>query len=147
MRYKGARSPRPHSSNLHLLDGCGPGGVALENVGRVDKVRYTPESSASPDHGLAAEQGANPMPATEPEQPELPLWPEPGTRHNGSAAPSPAREAGAASLTPAPADVPPAIPTATPEPPALTIGRQGGGARPQRPVPPEAEPSWWDGRA
>ena len=50
------------------------------------------------------------MPATEPDEPELPLWPEPGTGHGGPAAPSPASRAGegAASPTP-PADVPPAV--------------------------------------
>src|SRR5689334_5324390 len=65
---------------------------------------------------------------------------------------------GAASPTPAPANVPPAVPTATPEPPAPTVAQQGGGARPPRlgpdhpcpaprPVPPAAEPSWWDDQA
>ena len=60
------------------------------------------------------------MPATEPDEPELPLWPEPGTEHGGPAAPSPA-------------DVLPAV-----------HGRPGPAPRP---VPPEAEPSRWDDRA
>ena len=34
------------------------------------------------------------MPAAEPDEPELPLWPEPGTGHGGPAAPSPASRAG-----------------------------------------------------
>src|SRR4051794_16169529 len=98
------------------------------------------------------------MPATEPEQPDLPLWPEPGTKRGNSAGPLPAREAAAAGPTPAPANVPPATPTAAPEPSTPMVGRQGDGARPPRPgpngpcpaprlVPPEAEPSWWDGQA
>jgi hypothetical protein len=74
------------------------------------------------------------MPATEPDEPELPLWPEPGTEHGGPAAPSPASRAGegAASPTP-PADVPPAV-------------HDRPGPAP-RPVPPGAEPSRWDDRA
>jgi hypothetical protein len=74
------------------------------------------------------------MPATEPDEPELPLWPEPGTGHGGPAAPSPASRAGegAASPTP-PADVPPAV-------------HDRPGPAP-RPVPPGAEPSRWDDRA
>ena len=72
------------------------------------------------------------MPATEPDEPELPLWPEPGTRHGGSASPSSAREAGAAGPTP-PANVPPAV-------------HDRPGLAP-RPVPSAAEPSRWDDRA
>ena len=74
------------------------------------------------------------MPATEPDEPELPLWPEPGTEHGGPAAPSPASRAGegAASPTP-PADVLPAV-------------HDRPGLAP-RPVPPEAGPSRWDDRA
>src|SRR4051794_3274072 len=74
------------------------------------------------------------MPATEPDEPELPLWPEPGTEHGGPAAPSPARDAGegAASPTP-PANVRPAV-------------HDRPGPAP-RPVPPGAEPSRWDDRA
>ena len=74
------------------------------------------------------------MPATEPDEPELPLWPEPGTEHGGPAAPSPASRAGegAASPTP-PADVPPAV-----------HDRPGPALRP---VPPGAEPSRWEDRA
>jgi hypothetical protein len=72
------------------------------------------------------------MPATEPDEPELPLWPEPGTRHGGSASPSSAREAGAAGPTP-PANVLPAV-------------HDRPGPAP-RPVPPAAEPSRWDDRA
>src|SRR3954451_7212190 len=74
------------------------------------------------------------MPATEPDEPELRLWPEPGTEHGGPAAPSPAPRAGegAASPTP-PADVPPAV-------------HDRPGPAP-RPVPPGAEPSRWDDRA
>src|SRR3954468_19310305 len=74
------------------------------------------------------------MPATEPDEPELPLWPEPGTEPGGPAAPSPASWAGegAASPTP-PADVPPAV-------------HDRPGPAP-RPVPPGAEPSRWDDRA
>ena len=74
------------------------------------------------------------MPATEPDEPELPLWPEPGTEHGGPAAPSPASRAGegAASPTP-PADVLPAV-------------HDRPGPAP-RPVPPGAGPSRWDDRA
>src|SRR4051794_24238584 len=74
------------------------------------------------------------MPATEPEEPELPLWPEPGTEHGGPAAPSPASWAGegAASPTP-PANVLPAV-------------HDRPGPAP-RPVPPGAEPSGWNARA
>jgi hypothetical protein len=77
------------------------------------------------------------MPATEPVEPELPLWPEPGTEHGGPAAPSPASRAGegAASPTP-PADVPPAVhdrpgPASRPVPGSvrevLQIGLRAGG--------------------
>jgi hypothetical protein len=72
------------------------------------------------------------MPATEPEEPELPLWPEPGTKHGSSAIPLPTQDAGAPSPTP-PANVLPAI-------------HDRPGLSP-RPVPPKAEPSWWDDRA
>src|SRR4051812_32570551 len=72
------------------------------------------------------------MPATEPDEPELPLWPEPGTKHGSSAAPLPAQDAGADCPTPL-ADVLPAGPRSSrPDP---------------QPVPPEAEPSWWADRA
>src|SRR3954447_17282293 len=70
------------------------------------------------------------MPATEPDEPELPLWPEPGTEHGGPAAPSPAPRAGegAASPTP-PADGPPAVHhRPRPAPPA---GPPGGAPRGQ----------------
>ena len=75
------------------------------------------------------------MPATEPDEPELPLWPEPGTGHGGPAAPSPASRAGegAASPTP-PADVLPAVHD-RPGPPAgpargraVAVGRPGAPA-------------------
>jgi hypothetical protein len=72
------------------------------------------------------------MPATEPDEPELPLWPEPGTKHGSSAASSPARDASAASPTP-PADV-------------LPVVQDRPGPAP-RPIPPTAEPSWWDDQA
>src|SRR3954469_16748250 len=74
------------------------------------------------------------MPATEPDEPELPLWPEARTEPGGPAAPSPASRAGegAASPTP-PADVPPAV-------------HDRPGPAPW-PVPPGAEPSRWDDRA
>src|SRR3954449_8510768 len=74
------------------------------------------------------------MPATEPDEPELPLWPEPGTEHGGPAAPSPVARAGEGTASPtSPADVPPAV-------------HDRPGPAP-RPVPPGAEPSRWDDRA
>src|SRR3954447_6391719 len=75
------------------------------------------------------------MPATEPDEPELPLWPEPGTEHGGPAAPSPASWAGegAASPTP-PANVLPAVhdrpgPAPPPVPPRADRSRGDAGAR------------------
>src|SRR3954451_14928552 len=74
------------------------------------------------------------MPATEPDEPELPLWPEPGTEHGGPAAPSPASPAGEGAARPTPpADGPPAV-----------LDRPGPAPRP---VPPGAGPSRWDDRA
>src|SRR3954467_13567093 len=85
------------------------------------------------------------MPATEPDEPELPLWPEPGTEHGGPAAPSPASRAGEGAASPTPP------PDAPPPPPAPAgDGRPAVHDRPgpaPRPVPPGAGPSRWDDRA
>src|SRR4051794_32187869 len=92
------------------------------------------------------------MPATEPDEPELPLWPEPGAEHGGPAAPSPASRAGegAASPTP-PANVLPAVhdrPGPAPRPPATVLpGAHDPPGPAPRPPPPGAEPPRWDDRA
>src|SRR3954447_20422078 len=83
------------------------------------------------------------MPATEPDEPELPLWPEPGTEHGGPAAAPPPAPAGGGGGAPAPPPrrPPPRAPAAVPPAPPARPGP------PPPPVPPGAGPSRWDDRA